>query len=61
MTTQTTGFHFCPVCRRPQCGHLLPRDTFGTLAASASTPLDLGVARFAAEVFALVNQREQGK
>jgi len=59
------AFTFCPVCRQGQCGHLLDRrvdpaadfrrDTFNQLRAHASTPLDLGVARFASDVVALLS------
>jgi hypothetical protein len=52
-------YHFCPVCRRQSCGHLLAApvkrdDIFDSLKRAAQTPLDLGVARFTAEVVALL-------
>jgi hypothetical protein len=51
--------HFCPVCRRPSCNHLLPtkqsRDAIlEALRNKAQNPLDLGVARFAADVVELL-------
>ena len=52
----------CPVCRREDCGHLLRRrsnETFNSLKAKAETPLDLGVARFAAEVIDLMKGGER--
>jgi hypothetical protein len=57
MTTE----HFCPVCRRPHCDHLFrPKEktanTFDLLKPYAATPLDLGVARFTADVIELLNR-----
>lgn len=44
----------CPVCQKFLCGHILPevaRKTYEDhLSASAQTPLDRGVSRFATEV-----------
>lgn len=51
-----TAIHFCPVCRRNVCGHLLPsrESTLNQLRPFAKTPLDMGAARFAADVFVLL-------
>lgn len=47
--------HFCPVCRRDQCGHML-ETVFEALRSFAKTPLDLGIARFADDVISLMSR-----
>jgi len=52
--------HQCPICRNGMtlCGHLLPtRERIRVaLEADAATPVDSGLARFAADVLALLCQ-----
>lgn len=61
--------HRCPVCRKgfAPCGHLISNpdqiraDALEHLRQHAKTPLDLGVARFAADVFWLLSHSEKAR
>lgn len=53
------SYSACNVCQKHLCGHVLPEVAIqayeNELKASAQTPLDRGVARFAAEVAYLMS------